>query len=77
MKLAALLFIVTTSPSIWPQTRPQTAGDLDMLAPVERVKAQVPKDVKGREDWREAVEKGRCGLHEHGGGECGDGRARL
>ena len=48
-----------------------------MLAPVERVKAQVPKDVKGREDWREAVEKGRCGLHEHGGGECGDGRARL
>ena len=49
MKLAALLFIVTTSPSIWPQTGPQTAGDLDMLALVEKVKAQIPKDVKGRD----------------------------
>lgn len=48
-----------------------------MLALVKRVKAQVPKDVKGRDVWREVVEKGRGGLHEHGGGECGGGRARL
>ena len=30
-----------------------------MLALVKRVKAQVPKDVKGRDVWREVVEKGR------------------
>lgn len=76
-KLVALLFVVARWPSIWPQTGPMTVGDGDMLALLEKVKGEVLKDVKGRDVWREVFERGRCGFHEHGGGECGGERARL